>query len=353
MVRFYILFFICFYSLANAQIGGSDNYRFLQLPNSARLNALGSVNVSAPTDDIGIAIFNPALLNDRHHQSLMFSHQFYHAGIQNGYFAYSHHLGGERDITLHTGFQYVNYGDFIWTDEFDQQFGNFSAGEFAWTIGGSFQLYDKLRLGMNTKVINSSLDDFNSYAMGFDFGAHYMIDKTLWLGLTVLNAGFVMQSYTETGGERLPYDVRLGLTKKLAKAPIRFSVSAHNLHRWNLMYDNPETEERNTLFQDEAPEPNRYAQMAENFFRHFVFGAEILIGKKENFKVFLAYNHFRKRELSVLNFRSLAGFSGGFAFKVKQFELAYGFGTYHLAGSAHQLTISTNLTRFGKDIIIE
>ncbi len=353
MSRFYIVLIVCFGAGAYAQVGGSDNYRFLMLPNSARLTALGSVNVSAPTDDIGIAVFNPAILNESHHQSLMFSHQFYHAGIQNGYFAYSHHIGGRHDITLHTGFQYISYGDFLWTDEFDQQLGNFSAGEFAWTVGGSFQLYERLRLGMNSKLINSSLDDFNSYAMGLDFGAHYMIDETFWLGLTVLNAGFVLQSYTETGGERLPYDVRLGLSKKLNKAPIRFSVSAHNLHRWNLMYDNPESEERNTLFQDEVPEPNRFSQMTENFFRHLVFGVEILVGKQENFKVFAAYNHFRNRELSVLNFRSFTGFSGGFAFRVKQFEIGYGFGTYHLAGSAHQLTISTNLTRFGKDIIID
>ena len=332
-----------------AQIGGRDNYRFLQLANSARMNALGSANVSALTSDVSAAIYNPGLTKSSMHQSLSFNHQFYFAGIQSGYFAYGHHLGGARDITLHTGFQYINYGDFRWTDEFDQQLGTFGAGEFAWTIGGAMQVYDRLRVGSNLKIINSNFETYNAFAIGLDLGALYEVEeKDLTIGFAISNIGATLSSYTEAGEERMPYDVRIGISKKLSKAPFRFSVTAHNLHRWNLLYDNPEQQERNTLLVDQPIEENKTGQLVDNFFRHFIFASEILIGKEEHFKVFVSYNHFRRRELSVLNFRGFNGFSAGLAFKVNKFEVSYGFGTFHLAGASHQISITTHLQKFIK-----
>jgi len=352
-----VLPFILFLLLdmaVQAQVGGRDSYRFLQMPNSARMNALGSANVSAPTDDVSVAMYNPGLLQQDMHQSLSFNHQFYFAGIQSGYFAYGHHIGGDKDITLHTGFQYINYGDFRWTDEFDQELGEFSAGEFAWTVGGSMQVYDRLRVGTNIRIVNSSLETYNAFAMGLDLGAVYEIEeKDFTIGVALSNIGGTFSSYTETGSERMPYDVRVGISKKLPKAPFRFSVTAHNLHRWNLIYDNPEMEERNTLFADQPVEEKPVSIFVDNFFRHLIFASEILIGKQENFKVFLSYNHFRRRELSVRDFRGAAGFSAGFALKVKRFEIGYGFGNFHLAGSSHQLSISTNLQRFTRDVILD
>ena len=71
-------------------------------------------------------------------------------------------------------------------------------------------------------------------------------------------------------------------------------------------------------------------------------------GKKENFRLRFAYNHFRKKDLSVRNIRSLAGFSGGFGFKIKRFRFSYGIGIYHLGGSTNHLSISTNLKEFSR-----
>jgi len=337
-----------------AQIGGSDSYRFLQMSNSARINALGGANISALSEDVSAVLYNPGLLNERMHQGLSFNHQFYFAGIQSGYFAYGHHLGGQHDITLHTGFQYINYGDFRWTDEFDQTYGTFGAGEFAWTVGGSMQVYDRLRVGSNLKIINSNMESYSSFAVGLDLGAVYHIEESdFTIGMAISNIGAPLTKYTDTGDQRMPYDVRLGISKKLPKAPFRFSVTAHNLHRWNLTYDNPEAVERNTLFADLEPEDKPLEVFVDNFFRHLIFASEILIGKQENFKIFVGYNHFRRRELNVLGFRAFNGFSAGVALKVKKFEVGYGFGTFHLAGSSHQISITTNLQRFTRDVILD
>ena len=78
------------------------------------------------------------------------------------------------------------------------------------------------------------------------------------------------------------------------------------------------------------------------------FSGEFLFGKKENFRLRFAYNHFRKQDLSVNGLRSLAGFSGGIGFKIKRFRFSYGLGVYHLGGSVSHFSIATNLSEFKK-----
>ncbi len=334
---------------AGAQVGGESIFRFLRLPNSARLTAIGGVNISSADADATLAAYNPASLSSSMHQSLSFNHQFYFAGLQNGYFNYAHHFA-RSGWTAHAGFQYLQYGEFKRTDEFDQELGTFRSGDYAALLGASKNLYERLRLGVNLKFINSSLDAYTASALAADLGASYEIEEQkLSIGLVIQNLGFALSSFREGDRESMPYDVQLGLSKRLNHAPFRFSVTAHHLHRWNLLYDNPESEEKSLFIGDAPPVENPFARFADNLFRHLVFGAELYVGKKENIRLRVGYNHFRRKELTVLNFRSLAGFSAGFGLHIKQFRVDYGFGTYHLAGSAHHLSISTNLQRFAKE----
>jgi hypothetical protein len=334
-----------------AQQGGQSAYRFVQLPVSARLNGLGGVFISHANEDASIAAVNPALLNKNMHQSLSFNHQFYFAGIQHGYFNYAHHLEKQR-TTLHAGFQYMRYGDFRLTDEFDQDFGTFNAGEFAFIVGASTQVYERLTVGLNLKMINSALETYTAFALGADLAAVYHIEENdLTAALVISNMGATLNKYVEGQKYTMPYDVRLGLSKKLSRAPIILSINSHHLHRWNLLYDNPEQDDRN-LFDNNQQTGARYGWV-DNLFRHLVFSAEILIGKQENFRIRAGYNHFRRRELTVRNFRGLSGISAGFGFKVNRFRIDYGFGTYHLAGSSHHLSISTNLKQFTKAAVLD
>ena len=90
----------------------------------------------------------------------------------------------------------------------------------------------------------------------------------------------------------------------------------------------------------------------DNFFRHFTFSGEFLIGKSEVLALRFGYNHLRKKELSIQNFRTLAGFSFGFGVKISKFRLDYGYAKYHIADGGHHLSISTNLSRFGSNRIV-
>ncbi|NJN33649.1 MAG: hypothetical protein HC817_04745 [Saprospiraceae bacterium] len=137
------------------------------------------------------------------------------------------------------------------------------------------------------------------------------------------------------------------MSKKLARAPFRFSALLHSLNRWNLRYKSPLNEVENLI--GEAPqEPNGFSKAMDNFFRHLAVGGELILGKNENFRFRLGYNHQLRKELTVNNLRSLAGFSLGVGFKVNRFRFDYGLGRQHLAGGVNHISISTNLSEFKK-----
>ena len=71
-------------------------------------------------------------------------------------------------------------------------------------------------------------------------------------------------------------------------------------------------------------------------------------GLDENFRFRVGYSHQVRKEMSVNNIRSMAGFSLGFGFKVSKFRLDYGLGKQHLAGGMNHLSISTNFSEFKK-----
>ena len=107
-------------------------------------------------------------------------------------------------------------------------------------------------------------------------------------------------------------------------------------------------------FEAGAPkEQSDFSQGVENFFKHLTFGGEFLIGKKEGLMLRLGYNYQHHQELSVVNLRSLAGFSAGVGVNVKSFIIDYGFEVYHQAGSTKHLGLRVNLNDLKKKKIVD
>ena len=68
--RFLILL-LFFSSRPDAQtLGGSSVFNFLKLPNTPQLTALGGVNVSQISNDVGLSFNNPALLKPGMHTQM-------------------------------------------------------------------------------------------------------------------------------------------------------------------------------------------------------------------------------------------------------------------------------------------
>ena len=126
--------------------------------------------------------------------------------------------------------------------------------------------------------------------------------------------------------------------------PFRLSVLIHDINRWDLRYDSPLDEETSIGFGEEEPrEKSKFGEGLDNAFRHVILGGEFLIGKNEGLMLRFGYHHQRRKELSVVNLRSLSGFSGGIGINFRAFVLDYGFAVYHQAGSSKHLGLRVPL----------
>lgn len=332
--------------LAFAQInGGQHVFQFMTLPSSARITGLGGVQIAVQDDDVTFAAANPATLNPGMDGRLAFNHNFFLSDIQHGYVAFAKHLP-KIGFTVHGGLQYVNYGDIQQTDEFGNILGKIKASETAFTLGGARRLSPKFSLGLNLRFGVSTLDVYQSSALAADAGLLFADTAKRFAAAAVLrNVGTQISTYDGVR-EKLPYDLQVGFSKRLRYLPFRFSVILHHLQQWEIRYDDPSLQDDQTLlFGGDQSESNGNPAL-DNFFRHFIFSGEFLLGRNEAFRIRFGYNHLRKKELSVRNYRSLAGFSGGVGIKVSRFRIDVGYAVYHLAGGVLHFGIGTNLKDF-------
>jgi hypothetical protein len=334
--------------ILSAQImGGQSTFAFLRLSPSARVTALGGSQIAVRDDEVAFAALNPAALNPLMSGRLTFNHSFYLSDVQHGYAAYAQHWK-KQNLTLHGGIQYVDYGDIKSADELGNVTGQVRANETAFTLGAARPLSERLSLGLNARFATSALAEQSASAFAADVGLLYVDTARLVTAALVLR-NFGAQTNTYGAGstrESLPSDVSLAVSKRLRYLPFRLTVIAHSLQQWNIRYDDPALRQTDFLFLgDDQPDENGVPAV-DNFFRHLIFNGEFLLGKRESFRLRFGYNHLRKRELTVRNYRSLAGFSGGVGVRVNRFRIDVGYAAYHLAGGTLHVGIGTNLRDF-------
>ena len=338
------LLLLLFSSSVAAQIGGTYTYEWLGSPTSARLTALGGSLITVADDDLALGATNPSLLNIKTDHQISLNHNFSFAGVGNGYIGYGHSI--DSTLNFHIGASYANYGEFVRSDELGNAQGSFSGSEGALILGASKRLNERITVGANLKTVFGSLETYSSFGVLTDIGLTYKNPTALWeVAFLVKNVGLQVSAYG-TESAATPLDVQIGYSQKLKYLPFRISVLLHNLHRYGITYDDPNTVGETDLFGNPINEPSSFSSGVDNFFRHLVIGGEFLLGKNQNLRLRLAYNHLRRQELSVSSFRSLAGFSAGFGVKIKGLRIDYGLGYHHIAGAANHLTISTDLDRF-------
>ena len=328
-----------------AQVGGNHIFKFLDLPASARLTALGTHLIAVRDADVSLAFSNPSVLNPLMHQQISFNHTFLLADVQHGYASYGHHVP-KWQTTLHGGVQYINYGTLQAADVFGNVNGIFKASEYALTLGAGKQLYERLSIGLYAKLTCSQLEIYNALGISTDIGATFQdTSRNFIVALVLKNWGTSLKSYTQDLNEPLNREMQLGFSKRLKYLPFRFGATYRYLNRWNMLYDDPNTQE-NTFLLGALEETDDNNPFFKNLFRHFTFNGEFLLGKSENLRLRMGYDALRGQELKVNDLRSLAGFSFGVGVKVNRFRIDYGQGVYHLAGSNNHFSISTNLSEF-------
>lgn len=341
-----LLLLLTISSSVSAQMGGIFTYEFLNFAPSARVSALAGAHIAVVDEDVNLAAGNPALLNPKMHEQLSFSHAFHPAGIHYGYVAGGYHHK-KLGVTFHGGIRYVNYGDFNLTNDLGQVEGDFKAKEQSINFGAGYSFAERFTLGVNAKLVTSSLESYNSVGLLGDIGLLYQDTASLFT-FTILakNAGVQLSHYREDNKEDLPFEMQMGVSKRLQHLPLRFSVIYRYLDRWDVLYDDPNQTE-DVLFLDDNPDDRSSTSIwFDNLARHFVFNAELYMGKRGNFRLRLGYSHLLKKELSVGELRSLAGFAFGAGLKINRFHIDYGRTTMHIGGGINQLSIATNIQEF-------
>ncbi len=346
-----ILVFLILPLFINAQTGGKGVFDFLNLTSSARVASLGGKNISIYDDDLNLALQNPALLNSTMNDKIILNYVNYFAGINYGYTGYS--FEHKRFGTVSVGLQYMNYGNFIAADETGIITGEFSASDYALNLIWSKDLFKNIKGGVNIKPIYSHLEAYSSFGIAADIGiTYYKIEEEFAASLVIKNIGTQIKSYYKGHYETIPFDIQLGVSKKLAHAPFRVNLTAHHLNKWDLRYDVPE---KVTLisFADETDTNSGevLTNILDNSLRHLIIGVELIPLK--SFYASLGYNHQRRQEMKIYDKGGMSGFSWGFGVKLKKYGISFGKATYHLAGASNHFSVYADLSKMGKKKNIE
>jgi len=336
-----ISLFICI--AFQAQNGGNSTFQFLNYSNSARVEAAGGYLLSIKDNDASLGVENPSLLNPSMHGFLVLNYVNYFANSNYGYSSYTKHYNGIG--TFNASLLYANYGKFEYADISGERNGStFSANDIALAVAYGRELDSNFSVGANIKFIGSFLESYNAFGVSSDIAATYT-KKANGVGaaLIIKNFGLQLNSYSSNNREPLPLNVILAVSKKLKHAPFRFSLTAHNLQKWNIIYFDLNQQATTDPLTGETIEVKEPGFVAKAMY-HLAIGGELLLSK--NFNIQFGYNHKNRKDLSSTIKPGASGFSWGVGFKVKKFHISYGMGKYHIAGTSNHFTIST---RIGKE----
>jgi hypothetical protein len=287
-MRFMLLCFLLVPALLRAQsIGGRTVYNFLEQANPAQVTALGGMNISTITSDAAIGFSMPSLLRPSHDQRMSASFQSIYGGIKN-YQLFGVMYSKKYETTFSAGVHYFNYGTIDQTDAGGNQSGQFHPSDYVLQAGFSKAYLDRWHYGGNLKFIHSSYGIYRSSGVAIDLSLSYTDTlRKLQAGLLLRNMGVQTSAYAGTEKDILPFDIQLGITKRLENAPLQFSFTAHHLNQFDLLYSDTSFNNENGL-SSVKPGFN-----LDKVFAHMVVAAQLYIGDKV--EVSAGYNHLRRK----------------------------------------------------------
>jgi len=324
-----ILLFSIIMSPSFSQTGGDNIYEFLNLTHSGLISSLGGSNVSLNSNNLNLAYHNPALLTSGLNNTVALNYVNYFAGINYGLAMYSKSYAGTGNFAA--GLTYLDYGSFVGYDPSGIMTGNFSAAEYAFPIIYSREIDSLFTVGASIKPVLSHLEKYTSFGFAIDIGASWHNRSNLFsAGIAIKNAGYQITTYAGEPRQKLPFEILAGISRKLAHAPFRFSLTMRHIEKFDLTHQY--TEPASTGNTDPVS-----SDFFENLMRHAVLGVEMIPHK--NFYFSGGYNYQRRRELQIDSNVSTVGFSWGFGINTSILDIEFGRATFHLAGSSSHVSL--------------
>ncbi len=328
-----LLNMILFSSLCG-QTAGEGVFSFLQLTNAPQAAALGGIQVALPDADPGLLQLNPALLSAEMNHNIAVNYATYLAGIGFGHVSYARNLGKFGMAAI--GIQFADYGQFVAADENGIITGTFGASDYALALTYARQLSSHFSVGASLKPIYSQLENYHAFGVASDLGVVYRnTNRLTTIALSIKDLGTQLTTYYDGAHhEKMIWSLRLGITHQLQHAPLRFSVTAYDLNRWNSKIS--------------ATDPNGVAIQETSspiatLMRHLSPGAELFPDQKISLRI--GYNYRRKDDLSTPYRTGMTGFTTGLGINLSYIRFNYALSGY-MAGMVHNFSLATNLSRF-------
>lgn len=314
---------------AKAQIG-DEAYSFLLLPASTRAGALGGHTVSLVETDPSLAFHNPALLGGEMDNMVSLTYMNYISDVNVGSALYTKAFKDKGAWGV--GASFLSYGKIEGYSEQNEYLGDVSAKDIDVQGFFSYDLSEKWRGGLSLKFLYSSMADYSSFGLGVDAGlSYYDSDKQFSFGFALKNVGAQLKAYNEDR-QKMPWDIQLGISKQMAHAPIRLSLTAMYLNRWKFdPIDDTDTESDGDSF-------------GKALLKHFVIGVDWL--PSENFWVGVGFNPKRSMDMKASGGSALSGFSAGAGLHIKMFDVGVSVAKYHPSAMSLMVNVSTRFSDF-------
>ncbi|MDR1500453.1 MAG: type IX secretion system protein PorQ [Tannerellaceae bacterium] len=307
MRNLYSILFVLIIRQAVAQGSGGAAFTFLNYPASARVNALGGSNVSLVENDPSLTFHNPALMGAEMSGTVNLNYMNFVSDIHLGSAIYTRALG--ENGAWGAGAAFVGYGKLRQASAENIVSGEFSAQDLSLNAIYSHNLSERWRGGLAIKLIYSSLESYTSYGLAVDAGlSYYDPEREFSFGLALKNAGAQLKAYYDER-QAMPWDVQAGITKRLARSPLRLSLTAVRLNEWS-----------------------------GGFVEHFAGGVDLVLS--ENFWIGAGFNPKVNADMRLQNGNRLGGFSAGGGIKIKAFDVGISVARYHPSAMSLMLSLS-------------
>ncbi len=324
-----VLFFCSFLQTAVGQ-SGEEVFTFLRYPSSARANALGGHSVSLVERDPSLIFHNPALLGAEMDGMVNLNYMNYIADINVGSALFTKAF--KEKGAWGVGAVFFSNGKIKGMTPEQVSIGDISAKDIQMSGFFSYDLSTKWRGGASLKFLYSNMDIYSSVGLAVDAGlSYYDSEKEFSFGFAFKNIGAQLTAY-EDERQKMPWDIQMGITKRMAHAPIRLSLTAMYLNRWKFNYidDTDKEYDGDSFFQA--------------FIKHFVIGIDFV--PSENFWVGVGYNPKTSLDMKLQGGNALSGFSGGAGVKIKMFDVGVSVAKYHPSALSFMMSVSTTIGDF-------
>lgn len=339
-IRFYALAaaaaLVC--PLALAEEEATTAYEFLNVTTSTHVYGLGGHNLTIIEEDVNLIEQNPALLGPE------FDMQ---AGV--GYMRY---LGGSnfmsasfaKKVNEHGAWalrvQYFGYGSITEASSDGTITGTFSPSDIAVCGSFSYDITDNLRGGITLKFVQSNYASYSAFAICTDLGVNYYNPESeTSLSLVARNLGGQVKKFNEEYNS-LPFDLQAGWSRTLEAAPVRVSVTATDLTKWELPY--MDREDSNSTTSDLVEKSTFFS----NLFRHLTLAAELLPSDK--FYIGLGYDYKTRTDMTTYARNFISGFSLAAGLRTKSLGFGLAFAQPHTGATTFMFNLNISISELLK-----